>query len=447
MLADVSRPKEDKPKEQRPDDKRPPETAEEKAKRLRKEARRALRVRFKPEETLVEVRVFEHDPDEELGHDASQMRDVNDVGNEGKMFKMRQQHQIEDDDEELDAEAIEQAWRTWGTPKEVDFSDMPQEAQSENYRPYGGGQKDPECPEMKVQEEREASVLLTVYSQPSDIPPSPNEPGTDSDGMLITTKQFGELPSDHHTVQRIEEIKKIQPVAMSPHMPTPPQDISAILSMLAGGGAAPPPQPQAPGASQPSQDLAAILSQLPNTNQQQAPAPPTTVPQQQDMSAILNAMNQTSQQPQQNPQHNADISSILASLQQPSQQQQAAPPMTLPFMPVGMPPMGQFNAGDQNQNMWMAQAHQFASQGMPNMANMWNQSQPPGQPFENEQRKRFREQDDGDDSKRQNKFKKVNKDNINDPSKFFKVQCRYFQEGRCTKGANCTYRHDDNNNQ
>jgi hypothetical protein len=51
----------------------PLETEEECAKRLRKENRRKLRVVFEPDHVLAEdeVGIFEHDPKEELGHDAN----------------------------------------------------------------------------------------------------------------------------------------------------------------------------------------------------------------------------------------------------------------------------------------------------------------------------------------------------------------------------------------
>lgn len=462
MLADVSRPKEQKPKEQQQDDRQISETPEEKAKRLRKEARRGLRVSFRPEESLVEVRVFEHDPEEELGHDLSQMRDVNDVKSEGKMFKLHQQHHemldIEDDDE--DHPVVEQTLREWGTPSDVDFQEMPEEARSENYVPYGGGEKEPTCPEKRAQESREATTLLAVYATPSDIPPSPHEPSNDPEEMAIETKQFGELPSDHMIYSRIEEVKNLRPATPPlPNAPSAPQDISSILSALSGVAGIPPvPQMQVPQAAQAtpqsSQDLASILSSLPNMHpqQQQAPAPPMG-PQQQDMAAILNAMNQSAAQPQQSqPQPSADISSILASLQQSGtpqpQPQQNASQFSMPFMGTpnvpGPPMMGNFNTGDQGMLNMLNEAHQFASQGMPNMPNMWQPSQPQqqqfDQPYENEQRKRMRDQG-GDEQERQNKFKKNN--SKMDPSKFFQVQCKYFKEGKCMKGAACTYRHDD----
>lgn len=99
---------------------RPPETPEERSKRVRKEDRRKLRVSFKPDDSLVKIRIFEHDPDEELGHDDSMVRDANDIKGEGQMLKMHRERDVMDEDE--DAEAAEGELHPWTTPtcKSVD---------------------------------------------------------------------------------------------------------------------------------------------------------------------------------------------------------------------------------------------------------------------------------------------------------------------------------------
>ena len=78
----------------------PPETEEEKAKRLRKEERRKLRVTFKPQESLVEIRTFIHDPEEEMGHDDNMIRDVGDISSEGRMLKMHKELDSLDDEDD-----------------------------------------------------------------------------------------------------------------------------------------------------------------------------------------------------------------------------------------------------------------------------------------------------------------------------------------------------------
>lgn len=114
-MANLTKAKEKEPAPKAGDtkDTRPPETAEEKQRRLRKESRRKLRVSFRPDHSLTEVRFFTHDPDEELGHDASMTRDVADVGGEGRMFK--QHHDTMDIDDD-DDDAGEETLRTYSPP-------------------------------------------------------------------------------------------------------------------------------------------------------------------------------------------------------------------------------------------------------------------------------------------------------------------------------------------
>lgn len=89
---------------------RPVETAVEKAKRLRKEQRRKLRVTFKTGEALTEVRLFYHDPEEELGHDDSMIRGINDIQDEGKMMKMHKELEVDDEDDVPDVLDLDVAW-------------------------------------------------------------------------------------------------------------------------------------------------------------------------------------------------------------------------------------------------------------------------------------------------------------------------------------------------
>ena len=93
---------------------RKPETPEEKQKRLRKEQRRKLRVSFKDDD-LVQIREFVHDPDEELGHEDSQVRDVGDSRGEGQMLKLHRELDLMDEDE--DYEPPDEVLPDWVNPK------------------------------------------------------------------------------------------------------------------------------------------------------------------------------------------------------------------------------------------------------------------------------------------------------------------------------------------
>ena len=94
-----------------------PETPEERTKRLRKEERRKLRVSFKADDDLVQVREFIHDPEEELGHEDSQVRDVGDSRGEGQMLKMHKDRDLMDEDE--DYEPPEEVLPLWVTPQRL----------------------------------------------------------------------------------------------------------------------------------------------------------------------------------------------------------------------------------------------------------------------------------------------------------------------------------------
>ena len=101
----------------KPEDVRKPETPEEKQRRLRKEQRRKLRVSFKADGELVQIREFIHDPEEELGHEDSQMRDVGDSKGEGQMLKMHKDLELMDEDEDYEPPEEIEPMPDWTTPQ------------------------------------------------------------------------------------------------------------------------------------------------------------------------------------------------------------------------------------------------------------------------------------------------------------------------------------------
>lgn len=86
IMADLDKQKDPGPPE--PAEDKPPETEEERQKRIRKEARRKLRVSWKPDHSLIEVRTFTHDPEEELGPGDRPQREAGDVKGEGRILKL-----------------------------------------------------------------------------------------------------------------------------------------------------------------------------------------------------------------------------------------------------------------------------------------------------------------------------------------------------------------------
>ena len=111
-MANLSKPKQATPSKS--EEARAPETQEERRKRLRKEERRKLRVSFKPDDSLVSIREFVHDPDEEMGHEDSLVRDVGDSRGEGQMLKMHKDLDLMDEDE--DGAPAEEALIAWFSP-------------------------------------------------------------------------------------------------------------------------------------------------------------------------------------------------------------------------------------------------------------------------------------------------------------------------------------------
>lgn len=101
IMADLNKPKQaPTPK---PAEDQPPETEAERTKRLHKEERRKLRVTWKPDDALTEIRLFTHDPDEELGPGDGSLRSRGDVKGEGSVLKL---HKDLDELEEEDLSGI-----------------------------------------------------------------------------------------------------------------------------------------------------------------------------------------------------------------------------------------------------------------------------------------------------------------------------------------------------
>lgn len=98
IMADLNKQKD--PEAVEPTEDRPPESEEERQKRLRKEARRKLRVTWKPDDSLTEIRLFTHDPDEELGPGDRSQGEIGDIKGEGSALKLhRDLDDLEDDDD------------------------------------------------------------------------------------------------------------------------------------------------------------------------------------------------------------------------------------------------------------------------------------------------------------------------------------------------------------
>lgn len=420
-MADLIKPKEPEPVA-KPAEKRPPETPEERAKRLRKEERRKLRVTFRPDASLVSIRYFTHDPEEELGHDASMVRDAGDVGGEGRMFKQhKDMMELDDEDDDLPRE---ESYRNWLEPSPIDFGVINPEEQKKNFDPYGGGVNKPVCPEKEANERREANTLMVFYSHPSDIPPSPREPPETPEEESPKMVEFGAPPADILARAAAFETVQVQPPPM--------QDLTALLSVFQQHT----PQQQQPAApATPASNLEKIFANFSAPTQQPAPQPQIIPPGQQQYAAPV-----------------PDLSSIISALQQ--QQVQAPQPQYPASFPSVIPPAQGAPTTDLSAIMSvLSQTNQQGSMpqmpgfGFPNLNQQGQAQQQQAAPYENEERKRFREgsgyEDRDHGSYKKHKNKGGNNNNSGTGFKPHKLYpCRFFKEGKCVKGDACTYIHD-----
>lgn len=164
-----------------------PETPAEAARRLRKEARRKLSVKWKPDEELVQVKIFHKDDNEDEGRASNMIRDAADDKSEGMVLKQRAN--IEDDEDDDDV-----PYQPWVEPMEIDFSVIPADARHKNYVTRGG-EVTFSTDEQKSIAEREQKELMAIYTDPADIPPTPRSPLHDT--AVLSMAQPTQLSTDN----------------------------------------------------------------------------------------------------------------------------------------------------------------------------------------------------------------------------------------------------------
>lgn len=408
-MASLLKPKEQEVAPVKTEKQLPAETPEEKAKRLRKEGRRHLRVTFKPDAALVQIKYFSHDPEEELGHEENFTRHAGDIEGEGRMFKQHKELEEDEDEEEGEREVKLIPWR--GEPSQVDFSLVPHGSRESNYTRYGGGEKIPSCPEREAGVRRENATLMVFYAESKDVPPSPREPPEEAQNAAPTEvfREFGTPPDrlrgqapqgsapaqvavpDFSSLESmISQIAKqtattnftpaapqLPPAAQAPYMsasvPNPATDLASILSAL---------QPN----NGPPQSLAPALYPMPPSAQQFPPMPAGPLPPNFDLQSIMQGM-------------------ALGGL--------PPPPGFPPFL-FAPPPQQQNTSGFQSQ-----QQPQYNGQSNGGV-------------------KRQREETNNNDWGQGKKHKHRG----DRPHKV--LPCKFFQKGTCNKGDNCTYVHDLN---
>ncbi|PQK13968.1 hypothetical protein BB8028_0004g08990 [Beauveria bassiana] len=166
------------------DDSEPPAA---KARRLRKLERRKLRVTWKPDHDLVQVRIFQKDDNEDEGRAMNMIRDAADDKSEGMMLKQRVGMDEDEDDDDV-------PYQPWTGPVETDFSGLTADTRSKNFITRGGT-VDFSTEEQKRIAEREQRELMAIYTDPNDIPPTPKSPPLDATKPTVAGK-VGQLPSE-----------------------------------------------------------------------------------------------------------------------------------------------------------------------------------------------------------------------------------------------------------
>ena len=277
-----------------------------------------------------------------------------------------------------------------------------------------GGNCVADSSERVAQEQREATSLMVIYTSMVDIPPSPREPPDMMEEDFAPEQAFGSptevtkaREAQYYSSKNSQSIATFQPPAQMSSTP----DISALLKML-NNPQQPAPQSQpAPAIQAQPSGLEAIFAQFANPNQQAPQAPMPLV-----------------QQPPQTSGY--DLGAVLAAI-----------------APVG-----------QGQNSYGAPHQQAPTPNVastPDLQSILAQIGGPQAPNPSMQGYGYQNSYQSDnDRKRQYDY---DQQASNDYSSNYKKQkgekkkytgkplypCRYWQEGKCKKGDQCTYLHEE----
>ncbi|ORY68985.1 uncharacterized protein BCR38DRAFT_142302 [Pseudomassariella vexata] len=181
---------------------RAPETPEEKAKRLRKEARRGRTVTWKPDHELTEVRIFQHDSAEDEGRASNMIRDARDNRSEGQMLKRGIQNEEEEDgDADGQGDATKEvSIHPWVEPSAIDMSVIDRQQRDKSFVTRGGARTF-HTDQQTFMGEYERTELMAVYTSGSDIPETPKSPTRKTTDSKSASPKIGYLPSDQPKLQ------------------------------------------------------------------------------------------------------------------------------------------------------------------------------------------------------------------------------------------------------
>ncbi|OAP59011.1 hypothetical protein AYL99_06308 [Fonsecaea erecta] len=408
LLADMEKRPE---KEAKKENEVPNETEEQKAKRLRKEARRKLRVTWKADAELVETRLFTHDPDEELDQGDRLKRDAGDTGREGEALKHHKN--LDDLDDEEDEDSFED-FEPYTSPSEVDFSYLEDALLGEDSphlinSPKFGGSMKPTSPSSEAQNKYEQDTLMALYTSKADRPPTPKEP----DDTKEDEGDFEPAEPDTPFGEPSEQTRRREKEYLARQVrTTPATDLATQIQAMSASQMS---QPQ-PGAIPP--ELQRALSMLGRSNQpnQPSPAVQATPAANVNLQALLQTVlgNQPQGQPQQAQYPSAGQSTTLApnlGALWASMQQGAQGGTSAKALPVGL-------GGNPN----------------PYVANFDDGSRKHGRSDSNENDNDYEYGRKGGTKKKKGDSK---------PYLYKTLMCTFWEQGKCIKGDACTYRHGD----
>ncbi|KAI0133941.1 hypothetical protein BJ170DRAFT_574587, partial [Xylariales sp. AK1849] len=203
LLAEIARPK--TPPKQREEPARAPETEEEKKRRLRKEARRSLRVHWKPDDELEQVQEFTREDGEDEGRADNMIRDARDDRSEGQAFKQKHKGGNvggEEEDEEDDNDQLRDInLRESRELSVTDLTGLDESRRGNNFITRGGSQTF-HTDDQKNMEEYEKQRLIAVYTSSADIPPTPKSPPRKEAEKSYLLPKVAHLPTDDPKFQQ-----------------------------------------------------------------------------------------------------------------------------------------------------------------------------------------------------------------------------------------------------